>query len=207
MKKQILASVFLILIASSQVFALDYTEYSRSFSDRSQIMRHLSGEDKINQEDKDNLVARKLRPDTKCIMEQIKKNNYDNLKALLDAKIDPNQGYMSDYPIYYAAKLNRTEMVKLLYDYGAKLDKSFYSELYEAVRNKNSELAQYLIDRGAKVNYTDSLTTNTILYTALKNNMNEIAKQIIQNGAYADAKSVKIIKKKKLFDLVEESLK
>ena len=59
-------------------------------------------------------------------------------------------------------------------------------------------MAQYLIDRNAKVNYRDSITNNTNLSMALKNNMIDIAKQLIQKGAQPDIKSVQIIKKKKL---------
>ena len=123
---------------------------------------------------------------------------------MLEFKLDPNVSYLSDYPLYYAAKLNRSEIAKLLLEYNAKPDRGFYSELYEAVKNKNTELAQLLLDKGAKVNYRDSITNNSILYFALKNNMFDIAQQLISKGAYPDKKSVQLIKKKKLYNLIQD---
>lgn len=183
-------------------FAIDLSEFG-DFSSRSVIMGNLTGKERLTQDQKDILKARKLTPTSQCLIEQIKKNNYENVEILLDSKVDPNKSYMSDYPIYIAARYNKFEILKLLKEKGAKLDKGFYSELYEAIRNKNSQMAQFLIDNDAKVNYLDSMTNNTILSMALKNNMKDIASQLIQKGARADIKSIKLIKKKKLFYLIE----
>ncbi len=202
--KKILYTLFLFNISLS-VYALDYSDYTGSFSERSMIMHSIEGRDRMNQQDRDTLSEKKLTPTTICLFNQIKKNDYNNVKTLLEAKLNPNVSYMSDYPIYYAARLNRTEIVYLLYEYGAKLDKGFYSELYEAVRNKNNELAQFLLDKNAKVNYTDAITNNTILSMALKNSMYDIARQLIERGAYADNRSIQIIKKKKLMYLIPDS--
>ncbi len=199
--------IFSVLYLAVSANAFDYSDYTGNFSDRSMIMRSIEGRDKMNQQDRDILSEKKLTPTTSCLFEQIKKNDYDNVKTLLEAKLNPNISYLSDYPIYYASRLNRTEIVYLLYEYGAKLDKGFYSELYEAVRNKNNELAQFLIDKNAKINYTDAVTNNTILSMALKNNMYEIARQLIEKGAYADNRSIHIIKKKKLMYLIPDNKK
>lgn len=205
LKKILLFVSIPVLIFQTPVLAFDYSELG-DFSERSQIMQHLygkNGREAINQEQKDLLQSKKLAPTTKCLFDQIKKNNYENAQLLLDSKVSPNESYYSEYPIYYAAKLNRSEIAKLLLEYGAKLDRGFYSELYEAVKNKNTELAQIFIEKGARINYQDSITGNTILYYALKNNMLDIAQQLIQKGARPDKKSVQIIKKKKLFNLIE----
>ena len=185
MYKKIFITTILILL--SPAFALDY---SGDFSQRSVIMKSIYNEPEISQDEKDILTQKKLYPSVQRMIEEIKKGNYENTELLLKAKVDPNRSYMSDYPIYIASKYNKTEIAKLLIQYGAKLDMGFYSELYEAVKNKNAELAQYLIDKGAKVNYQDAVTGNTILYLSLKNNMHDISRQLMLKGAKADKLSV-----------------
>ncbi len=196
-------TVLFLLITINTASGIDLSDFG-DFSSRSVIMNTLSGNQTANQEQKDKLKEKKLTASTSCLIEQIKKGDIDNINLLLESKVDPNKSYMSDYPVYIAAKNNKTDIVKLLVNKGAKLDKGFYSELYEAVRNKNKELAQFLLDNNARVNYTDSITNNTILSLALKNNMNDIASQLIKKGAKADFRSVKLIKKKKLQYLIEK---
>lgn len=183
--------------------ALDTNEYS-DFSTRSLIMNKMNNTQGISQEQKELLISKKLFPNPECLNQQIKKGNVENVKLLLEAKTNPNNSYYSEYPIYTAAKANSFEIVKLLYEYGAKLDRGFYSELYEAVKNNNPEMAQFLIDNGSRVNYQDSVTNNTILYMSLKNKMYDISAQLIAKGAKADMKSVKYIKKNKLYNLIED---
>lgn len=191
----------LFFIASA--LAIDISEFG-DFSSRSIIM---SGKKKIlTQEQKDLLISKKLAPTTKCLMEQIKQNKNEYVELLLDFGVNPNESYMSEYPIYIAAKEDNFIALKMLFEKGAKLDRGFNSELYASVKNKNREMAQYLLDRKANVNYKDSVTENTILYLALKNKMLAIAKQLIEKGAYADNKSVIYIKKKKLHYLIKEKI-
>ncbi len=177
--------------------------YFGDFSNRSLIMKSLNSQNRITQEQKDILSYNKLTPTPKCLIEQIKKNNIENVRMLLDAKVDPNQQYNIEYPFYIAAKLNNMEMVELLYLYGAKPDKSLNSELYEAVKNKNEAMVQFLLDRNANVNYID-IIGNTPLYMALKNNMTEIARQMIDKGARIDNNSYILIKKKKLDSILQK---
>ncbi len=193
--------IALLLLVQNQTFAIDLSDFG-DFSSRSVIMNNLQGKQTPTQDQRDVLKEKKLSPTAGCLIEQIKKGNIDNVRLLLESKVDPNVSYMSDYPVYVATKFNKTEIVKLLVEKGAKLDKGFYSELYEAVRNKNNDLAQFLLDNNAKVNYLDSITNNTILSLALKNNMTEIASQLIKKGAKPDFRSVKLIKKKKLQSLI-----
>ncbi len=202
-KNKIFLALTLAFFIAMPALALDLSEFG-DFSTRSVIMNNLSNKERLTQEQKDILKEKKLYPTTKCLIEQIKKGKTENVIILLESKVDPNQSYMSDYPIYIAAKYNKFAILKILKDKGAKLDRGFYSELYEAVRNKNEEMAQFLLDNNARVNYSDFLTNNTILSMALKNNMLNIASQLIKKGAKADVKSVKLIKKKKLFYLIED---
>lgn len=190
-----------MLFCITSTLAIDVSEFG-DFSSRSIIM---SGKKNIlTQEQKDLLISKKLTLTTKCLIEQIKKNNNENVEILLGFGLNPNESYMSEYPIYIAAKKNNFIALKILYEKGAKLDRGFNSELYASVKNKNNEMAQYLLNRKAKVNYKDSVTEDTILYLALKNNMLSIAQQLIEKGAYADRKSVIFIQKKKMYHLINE---
>ena len=188
----------------NSAFAFDINELG-DFSSRSVIEGSLfNTTPSIPQEIKDILKEKKLYPDTKCLIEQIKKGNIENVELLLKAKVNPNQDYMTDYPVYIAARENKFEILKLLCNNNAKIDRGFFSELYEALKNKNHEMAQYLLDRGANVRYIDAVTNDTILYTALKNKMYDIAGQMILKGAPADQKSIIYIKKHKLEYLIPQ---
>ena len=189
-----------ILFIAMSALAIDIKDFG-DFSSRSIIMN--GQKETMTQEQKDILIYKKLSPTVQCLIQQIKKNNIENVELLLNTGLNPNNNYSTEYPIHIAAKENHFEIVKILYEKGAKLDKGFYSELYEAVRNKNNEMAQYLLDRNANIHYIDSLTQNTILYLALKNNMLDIAQQLIQKGAKADRKTILIIKKKNLLYLIK----
>jgi len=189
-----------ILFIAMSALAIDIKDFG-DFSSRSIIMN--GQKETMTQEQKDVLIYKKLSPTVQCLIQQIKKNNIENVELLLNTGLNPNNNYSTEYPIHIAAKENHFEIVKILYEKGAKLDKGFYSELYEAVRNKNNEMAQYLLDRKAIMHYIDSLTQNTILYLALKNNMLDIAQQLIQKGAKADRKTILIIKKKNLLYLIK----
>lgn len=193
----------LILTITPVLADIDWSEYG-SFSDRSTIMSGLNKAEKITPEQKELLKQKKLTPTTQCLIRQIKKNKLDNVQLLLDAKVKPNESYYMEYPIYTAAKANNLEALKMLYESGAKLDKGFFSELFEAVKNKNQDMTNYLLERGAKVNYIDSLTQNSILYYAIKNNMLETAEALIQKGAKLDRKTAILVKKKKLQYLFEK---
>ena len=96
------------------------------------------------------------------------------------------------------------KILKLLFENGAKLDRGFNSELCEAVKNKNEQMALFLIKNRANINFKDPITENTVLYYALKNNMLNVAKKLIDKGVKADRKSVLLIKNKKLYNLIED---
>lgn len=197
-------SKIIFLLMPIQLFvsalAIDLSDFG-DFTSRSLILNQQKNQ--LTQEQKDILTSKKLSLNSKCLIEQINKNNIENINLLLEFGINPNSTHLNETPFYQAAKKNNLEILKLLNKYGAKPDKSMYSELYIAVKNKNNEMAQFLLDKKANIYYIDSITENTILYMALKNNMYEIAQQLIQKGANADSKSVKIIRSKKLYYLIE----
>ncbi len=200
--------LFLSLFFLSSYTAVYAFDIDGDFSSRSVLMKNLFTEqNNIKQEQKDLLEEKKLYLNARCLIEQIKKGNLDNIGILLDAKLDPNTPYMGTYPIYVAAHENNFEALKLLLENGAKLDRGFNSELYEALKNKNEQMAQYLIENNAKVNYLDPVTNNTILYYAIKNNMQDIVQSLVKKGAKPDMKSLKLLKKnKKMLNLIQNTL-
>ena len=206
--KKILLNLILLLITGlfikAPVLAIELSEIG-DFSSRSLILSNKE-QDKLTQEQKDILASKKLSATVQCLVEQSKKGNLENVQILLNSGVNPNKSHLNEYPIYIAAKNNHFEVVKLLYENNAKLDRGFFSELYEAVKNKNAQMAQYLIENKARLDYQDSITTNTILYVALKNNMIETAQLLIDNGAGPDTKSVKLIKKKNLGYLIKDKI-
>ena len=90
MFKKHLFLLFFIFIFANPAFSLNIDDVNGSFSERSLIMRAINGQDKMNQQDRDSLAEKKLTPTIQCMLEQIRKNNYENLKTLLDAKVNPN---------------------------------------------------------------------------------------------------------------------
>lgn len=205
--------LFVLIILSLPFFAFGYDPLNgfstglEDFMPKSQVLEGIKGASKMTPEQKEILKEKKLTPNAECLIKQIKKNNIENVKLLLDCNVNPNASYYGDYPVYTASKYNRDEMVRLLLEHGAKLDRGFYSELYEAVKNKNEDLAYFLINNGSKINYRDAVSNNTVLSVAIKNKMYELAKTLIQKGAKPDSLSLKLIKQKKLNRLVEDALK
>ncbi len=86
----------------------------------------------------------------------LEKNNLQHIKNLLDngiISID-SKNYNGDTPLHLAAKYNRTKVITLLLDRGAKIDsKNYYGNtlLHYAVYRQNLEVIQLLLDRGANV--------------------------------------------------------
>ena len=173
------------------------------FSSRSVIMRTLNGEQRTTQEQKDVLSSKKLSPSVACLIQQIKKQDIENVRLLLEAKINPNEQYNLEYPLFVASKTNNMEMVELLYSYGAKPDKGFNSELYQSIKNKNETMAQFFIDKGSNINYMDAVNGNTPLYLAIKYNMIDTAVQLVEKGAKVNQKTFILMHKKKMNNLIE----
>ncbi|MBR1618228.1 ankyrin repeat domain-containing protein [bacterium] len=176
-----------------------------NFSENSVIMKELYGSNTINDAKLEKLKAKNLDLSAQCLVEQVKKGSLENVNLLLQNGIDPNKGYVGEYALYYAAKSDNLIMTKLLIAHGAKPDKGFYSELFEAVKNKNTQMAKLLLKNGANVNYKDAITNRTILYYSLKNNMHDLSKELIKSGAKADMYSYRYIQKHKLQYLIPQT--
>ena len=72
------------------------------------------------------------------------------------------------------------------------------------LQNGNSQIANYLVDNNAKVDYISLVKNDTALYYALKNNMVDVAQKMINRGVSIDKKSIDLIKKKKLNYLISQ---
>ena len=202
MKLFFILSIFLL----NSCFALDITQI-QSFSAQSKILNTIEKDKNyVPQEQRDLIKSKKMALTSESLIQQIKKNKYDNVKLLLDCKLDPNEPYFTDYPITISAKYNKFEILELLYEYGAQIDRGFSSELYYAIKNKNHKMAMFLIERNANFNYRDEFSNYSILALSLKNNMPQVELTLIQKGANIDINALQLIKKKKLTLEVERIL-
>lgn len=148
---------------------------------------------------KEKLKAKKLQFSSEEFIKQIKKNKIENVNLMLEAGMSPNTDYFGEYAIFYAVKYNKTDIANLLLEKDANPNAGFDSPLFWAVKNNNLELVQKLIEKGAKLDFTDLVSSKSILFTALEKNRLEIAKILISNGAKIDSKSGAVIEKKNLY--------
>lgn len=133
----------------------------------------------------------------------IKKGDVEIVKLYLDAGINPNVNFYTDYPIYFSAKEGRYEVTKLLLEYGAKPNIGFDSALFYAIKKRDAKTVQLLLEHGADPNNADFIGGETFLYYALDKKMYEIAKILITCGTKVDNRSMFLIEKKKIRALVE----
>ncbi len=149
---------------------------------------------------REELNQKKILFSAEEFIKQIKKNNFDNVKLMMQAGMSPNTDYFGEYALYYAVRKNRTEIALYLLEKGAAANAGFDSPLFWAAKNGNFKLAKALVENGAKLDYTDLVSSKSILYTAIKNKNYDIAKLLLESGAKMDKYSAFLIKKKNLFD-------
>ena len=128
----------------------------------------------------------------------VRENSYLCVQLLLEAGADPNildnDGFEGS-PMHVACKSNNLEILKLLIQFGGRIDlrsnKIRITPLYDAVSNNSFECAEYLITRGAKV-MDRSLNEYTPLhYSQLSEhgNSTECTKLLLEHGADVNAKN------------------
>lgn len=149
---------------------------------------------------KEKMAKKKLEFSDKEFIKQIKKNKKENVALMLEAGMSPNTDYFGEYALFYAVKYNKTDIALLLLENNANPNTGFDSTLFWAVKNNNATLAQTLIEKGAKVDYTELVSSKTILYMALKQNHLNIARMLIENGTKIDKYSAQIIDKRNLYN-------
>jgi len=158
------------------------------------------------QEANEALVQKGYSKDPVKVLKYIKQGNIEAVKLALDAGFSPNTPIFGSYPIYFATRYKQPEILKLLFERGAKQGLEINSLLREAILNNDSESAKTVIENGADVNFYEGLLDEYVLYTALKKKEYEVAKLMLQKGAKIDIKSYKKIKKNKLEETLGVSL-
>ena len=146
----------------------------------------------------DIIVQKGISKEPKHFIQYIKNNDIETVKLLLDAGFNPNTSINANYPIYYAVKYKRYEILKLLIEYGAELKIEVCAPLRMAIQHHDYKSAKLLIENGADVNYYDGILDEYVLYTAIKEKEYGLARLMIEKGAKIDPKSYSAIKKKKL---------
>ena len=92
-------------------------------------------------------------------------------------------------PLYYAAKNDRKDVMKLLLQKGAdinKVNQEGKTPFRFVVANSDKEMVEFLIKNGANVNAVD-YNGDTILHAAVHNKRKEVVESLLENGAYINA--------------------
>lgn len=198
--KKILVFILAFLLFAPSVLAFDDPKvYMDMFEPKSK-----EGIEKKQemQKYKDELKERKLPQSVSEFIKYIKKGDAEVVTLYLDAGMDPNIIYYSDYPIYYAVKSGEYEIVKILLERGARANIGFESPLYTAVKKRNLNIVRLLLQYGADPNYSDFMSGSSILYRALRNGQYNIARELLDSGAKIDTPSMYVIQKKNLQHLL-----
>lgn len=146
----------------------------------------------------DLLSEMKISKSPNDFVKYIKKNEAGKIKLLLEAGFDPNTNINASFPLYYAAKYNRKQIIYMLLEKGANPNKDLTSPMRFTILHKDWDSTKALIDAGGNVNYLDMMTDESLLYTALKKKQYEIAMLLLNKGAKIDKKTYLLIKRKKL---------
>jgi ankyrin repeat protein len=91
-------------------------------------------------------------------------------------------------PLHEAAFFNRIEMVKFLVASGAVKDAPVhpfgYTALWFAVAQGHHDVARYLLDKGANVSVSDSLSGQTLLHVAAQRGDMKMTGMLVAAGVY-----------------------
>lgn len=124
-----------------------------------------------------------------AIILNIKKNNIEEVKKLIESAIDVNiEGEEGKTPLCWAASLNALDIARLLIKNGADVNiGGWYHDtpLVEAARHNFLEMAELLIDNGANINPKNKFSP---LEAAARSNSVEVAKLLLSKGADINAK-------------------
>ena len=201
--RKILITLFaLVLICQSGYCYESSFPFPFEFGHSSDIYLNVKKPDakQINDTQKANeiLTQRGISKNPKEIIKYIKYDEVNKIKLLINAGFQVNMMLDTNPPVYYAAKYNSFEVMKLLFESGADPNNGMNSSLRTAIVNGSKECAVLLVEKGADVNYHDHFSNEMVLYTALKKKYYELAKLMIEKGAKIDRKSYLVITKKHL---------
>ena len=118
------------------------------------------------------------------------RGNQQEARALIAKGADVKGPAMSDSttPLRAAVKGSRAELIRLLVEHGAKLDKPGRPLLVEAIRHSKPEIAPLLIELGADVNrgWPDGPVWELPLGEAVANGRGDLVELMIEKGAETD---------------------
>ena len=129
------------------------------------------------------------------LTEALKLRDIAQVRSLLAAGADVNEKVRGDYPLNIAAVFGPAEMVTVLLDAGADIEKPGRDGLYplhNAVILGHTDIVALLIQKGAVVDAKDKLgRTPLVSFAATGGSEIEIAKMLLAAGAGPDIESAK----------------
>lgn len=128
----------------------------------------------------------------------IGKGLIDVVKLFIMSGIDLNNpdDYVAGLPIATAAYRNNEEMLKVLMEGGAKIDKPFITSsnyttpLIVAIKNNSYDAAKFLIVNGANVNYNKFPNQWTPIYFSINLEDYNLTRLLVDNKARLDHKDM-----------------
>ena len=136
----------------------------------------------------------------KSLFEAVKKADVEKVKSLIAEGADVDAKWRDVYntnakdlygtdikrrmertPLWYAVDVCEIEVVKLLVEAGTDVNAGLLPPLFQAVLKNNTEIAEYLIDHGANLNYPQDW--NPLEIAPYTSNNIEMVKLLIARGA------------------------
>jgi cytohesin len=136
----------------------------------------------------------------KSLFEAVKKADVEQVKSLIAEGADVDAKWRDVYntnakdlygtdikrrmertPLWYAVDVCEIEVVKLLVEAGTDVNAGLLPPLFQAVLKNNTEIAEYLIDHGANLNYPQDW--NPLEIAPYTSNNIEMVKLLIARGA------------------------
>jgi ankyrin repeat protein len=120
------------------------------------------------------------------LTDALKARDVDQVRRLLAAGANVNEKVQRDYPLNVAATFGPAEMVAMLLDAGADIEKpgrDGLHPLHNAVAMGHREIVAQLVEKGANVNSTDRLGRTPLITFANNGGEIGIAKMLLAAGA------------------------
>ena len=153
------------------------------------------GQEKISKLEfiKKDIISKKIdlknliNKEEKELFTELDKNDLITLKKIIANNKELVSEYSTEYasfPLDYAIKNNKIDIVKLFIDNGIAIEDPTvsYSALEKAIDNPNYEILDYLISKGADVNFSNA-SGLTLLDKAYNSDNEKLADYLISKGA------------------------
>ena len=117
------------------------------------------------------------------------KGHFDIVKSLLETDPKAKLNHPEFRPLYEVCRQGHLETAKLLVEHGAELqddnDEYGSNALMVACGSDSAELVEYLISKGADVNYENKHNPHALLIACDRRNL-EMMEVLLKHGAYVD---------------------